>query len=89
MATYKKRATKKAETAVQSESTTEEVFSTLYTRAGSAERWVAQNQQIILGTILGIIVVVLGFLAYLINSLTDKVVDTLTEVAKDVAANYQ
>ena len=64
MATYKKRATKKAESAVQSESTTEEVFSTLDTRAGSAERWVAQNQQIILGTILGIIVVVLGFLAY-------------------------
>ncbi|MGB0261101.1 MAG: tetratricopeptide repeat protein [Flavobacteriaceae bacterium] len=64
MATYKKRATKKTESVKQTESTTEEVFSSLETRAGSAERWVAKNQQIILGSILGIIVVVLGFLAY-------------------------
>lgn len=64
MATYKKRATKKPETAQQVESATEEVFSSLDTRAGRAERWVAQNQQIIFGSILGIVIVVLGLLAY-------------------------
>jgi hypothetical protein len=64
MATYKKRATKKAETAKQSESTTEEVFSSLDTTAGRAEGWVSKNQQIILSSILGIIIIVLGYLAY-------------------------
>jgi len=64
MATYKKRANKKAETAKQTESTTEEVFSSLDTTAGRAEGWVSKNQQIILSTILGIVVIVLGYLAY-------------------------
>ena len=64
MATYKKRATKKAETAKQSESTTEEVFTSLDTSAGRAEGWVSKNQQIILSSILGIVVIVLGYLAY-------------------------
>ncbi|MBL6647169.1 MAG: tetratricopeptide repeat protein [Flavobacteriaceae bacterium] len=64
MATYKKRATKKAETAKQSESTTEEVFTSLDSSAGLAEGWVSKNQQIILSSILGIVVIVLGYLAY-------------------------
>ena len=69
MATYKKRGQKpktKAEKQAQIEdnSTTAEVFNTLDESASRTEQWVAKNQNIILGVIGGIAIIVLGFLGY-------------------------
>ncbi len=69
MATYKKRGQKpktKAEKQAQIEdnSTTAEVFNTLDESASRTEQWVAKNQNIILGVIGAIAIVVLGFLGY-------------------------
>lgn len=69
MATYKKRGHKpktKVEKQAQIEegSTTAEVFNTLDEGASKTEQWVAANQNLILGIIGGIAIVVLGFLGY-------------------------
>jgi len=68
MATYKKRGGKiksAQQQAPEQDSVTAEVFSTLDSSAGRAEAWVARNQNYILATIGTVVVVVLGYLAYL------------------------
>ena len=68
MATYKKRGgkTKSAQQqATEQDSVTAEVFTTLDSSAGRAEAWVARNQNYILSTIVLIVVIVLGYLAYM------------------------
>lgn len=68
MATYKRRGgkTKSAQQQTpEQDSVTAEVFSTLDTSAGKAEAWVARNQNYILTTIGAVVVIVLGYLAYL------------------------
>ncbi|OQD42310.1 hypothetical protein BUL40_11105 [Croceivirga radicis] len=69
MATYKKRGYKpknKEEEVIieEQESTTAEVFNTLDEGASKTEAWVSKNQNYILGAIVAIAVVVLGYLAY-------------------------
>lgn len=69
MATYKKRGFKPKNKAEEKEleaqkSTTAEVFSTLDESASRSEQWVSRNQNIIVGAIAVIAVVVLGYLAY-------------------------
>lgn len=69
MATYKKRGYKpktKAEKqeAIEEESTTAEVFSTLDQGASRTEAWVEKNQNYILGIVGAIAICVLGYLAY-------------------------
>lgn len=76
MATYNKRgykAPKPQEEKVENEfeevvetgeSTTEEVFNTLDETANRTEEWVAKNQKIILGVVVAIAVVTLGYFAY-------------------------
>lgn len=69
MATYKKRGFKPKTKAEEKEleaqkSTTAEVFSTLDESASRSEQWVSRNQNIIVGAIAIIAVVVLGYLAY-------------------------
>lgn len=69
MATYKKRGYKPntKEEKVEHEdqhSTTAEVFHTLDESASKTEEWVSRNQNIILGAIGVVAVVVLGYLAY-------------------------
>ncbi|MGB5943131.1 MAG: tetratricopeptide repeat protein [Leeuwenhoekiella sp.] len=69
MATYNKRGYKpktkvEKETEEQDESTTAEVFSSLDEGASRTEEWVAKNQTYIIGTIAAIVVIVLGYLAY-------------------------
>ena len=68
MATYNKRGGKVKSSQQQNpeqESVTAEVFSTLDTSAGRAEAWVARNQNYILAAIGAVVVIVLGYLAYL------------------------
>ena len=69
MATYKKRGQKKSvstvqETNPQVESATAEVFESLDSGASKAEAFVSKHQNIILGIIGGVAVVVLSFLGY-------------------------
>ena len=69
MATYKKRGHKpknqaEAQEMLQQESTTAEVFSALDSSASRTEKWVARNQNYILGVIGVIAVAVLGYLGY-------------------------
>ena len=68
MATYKKRGGKNKsvqQQAPEQDSVTAEVFTTLDSSAGRAEAWVARNQNYILSTIGFIVVIMLGYLAYL------------------------
>lgn len=69
MATYKKRGYKpktKAEKqdALEDNSTTAEVFNTLDESASKAEEWAVKNQNYIIGIVAGIVVVILGYLAF-------------------------
>ncbi|NJB37641.1 MULTISPECIES: tol-pal system YbgF family protein [Flavobacteriaceae] len=69
MATYKKRGykpkTKEEEVIIEEqESTTAEVFNTLDEGASKTEAWVSKNQNYIVGAIVAVAVVVLGYLAY-------------------------
>lgn len=73
MATYKKRGHKPKvketkdlvdELEGAEDSATAEVFATLDDRANKTEEWVEKNQKAILGVILGILVLVLLYLAY-------------------------
>ncbi len=69
MATYKKRGFKaksgaEGKRSDDPNSTTAEVFSTLDEGASRSEQWVARNQNYILGAIVVVAVVILGYLAY-------------------------
>lgn len=67
MATYKKKAGKKAKNAdvnIEKGSTTAEVFNTLDETASKSESFVVKNQNIILGAIAVIAVVILGTIGY-------------------------
>ncbi|MEP2937185.1 MAG: hypothetical protein ABJM06_02240 [Gilvibacter sp.] len=69
MATYKKRGHKpktkvEKQAQIEQDSTTAEVFNTLDQGASKTEAWVAKNQNIILGVIGAIAIIVLGFLGY-------------------------
>lgn len=87
MATYKKRGGKiksPQQNAPEQDSVTAEVFSTLDTSAGKAEAWVARNQNYILTAIGTIVVLVLGYLAYL-----NFVVKPLNEESTNAIAQAQ
>ncbi|WP_027125514.1 tetratricopeptide repeat protein [Gelidibacter mesophilus] len=69
MATYKKRGYKPKTKAEQEEvleenSTTAEVFNTLDESASKTEEWAVKNQNVIIGAIAVVAVVVLGYLGY-------------------------
>lgn len=69
MATYKKRGykpknKKEKEEQIQDESTTAEVFDTLDEKASKTEEFVSKNQNVILGLISAIVILVLGYLGY-------------------------
>ena len=68
MATYKKRGGKpttkaEKETQLEENSTTAEVFNTLDEGASKTEAWVEKNQKGILGFIIVVAVLVLGYFA--------------------------
>jgi len=66
MATYKKTGRKvaKKQHNVEDHSTTAEVFNTLDETASKSEQWIIKNQKAIFGILIGIVVVILGYLAY-------------------------
>ena len=65
MATYKKKGLKrKASNTVTNQSTTAEVFDTLDQSASSTEKIVAKYQNYIVGGVITIVIMVLGFLGY-------------------------
>ena len=65
MATYKKKGLKrKTSNSDINQSTTAEVFDTLDQSASSTERIVAKYQKHIIGSVLVIVIMVLGFLGY-------------------------
>jgi hypothetical protein len=65
MATYKKKGYKRKNKDLnQNQSTTAEVFDTLDQSASSTEKIVAKYQNYIIGLVLLVVVVVLGFLGY-------------------------
>lgn len=89
MATYKKRGGKTKSSQQQNpeqESVTAEVFSTLDTSAGKAEAWVAGNQNYILAAIGAVVVIVLGYLAYL--NFVSKPLNEASSNAMAKAQNY-
>lgn len=87
MATYKKRGGKtksEQQQSLEQDSVTAEVFTTLDTSAGRAEAWVARNQNYILVTISTIVIIVLGYLAYI-----NFVVKPLNEESNNAMAQAQ
>ena len=66
MATYKKTGAKvkKSQNKIEEKSTTAEVFNTLDETASRSEKWILNNRKVIFGSIMGVIVVILGYLAY-------------------------
>lgn len=69
MATYKKRGGKpntkvEKESQIEEESTTAEVFNTLDEGASKTEAWIEKNQKGILGAIIAVAVLVLGYFVY-------------------------
>ena len=65
MATYKKKGLKrKASNTDNNQSTTAEVFDTLDQSASSTEKIVAKYQNFIVGGVITIVIMVLGFLGY-------------------------
>lgn len=68
MATYKKRGSKPADKRSQqtpeANSTTAEVFNTLDTTASKSEQWIEKNNKALFIGLVGIAVVILGFLGY-------------------------
>lgn len=65
MATYKKNTKKSQKERIEDNSTTAEVFSTLDKSANRTEAWVAKNQSYILGGVVVVAVVFLGYFGYL------------------------
>lgn len=83
MATYNKRGAKKSQKQQQTpaiESKTEEVFTTLDTRASRMEHWIASYQRQIIGVIVATIVIVLGYLSYRNIIVEPKAAEVSTEV---------
>lgn len=85
MATYKRRGykakTNKQDQANQhQDSTTAEVFSSLDETASKTEQWVAKYQRIILGAIIGVAVVTIGFLGYTQYVLEPKETEAANEL---------
>lgn len=83
MATYNKRGAKKSQKQQQTpaiESRTEEVFTTLDTRASRMEHWIASYQRQIIGVIVATIVIVLGYLSYRNIIVEPKAAEASTEV---------
>ena len=85
MATYKKRGYKpknKAEKqeAIEEQSTTAEVFNTLDEGASKTEAWVEKNQKGILGFIIVVAVLVLGYFAYDQYIKTPKEAEAMNEM---------
>lgn len=66
MATYKKTGTKKKKVHQNTleHSTTAEVFNTLDETASKSEKFIIKNQKIIFGSLVAIVVIILGYLAY-------------------------
>jgi len=66
MATYKKTGSKKKVAKENSleHSTTAEVFNTLDETASKSELFIIKNQKVIFGTLVGIVIVILGYLAF-------------------------
>lgn len=66
MATYKKTGTKvkSAQNNIEDKSTTAEVFNTLDETASRSEQWIIKNRKVIFGVLGGVVVVILGYLAY-------------------------
>ena len=87
MATYKKKGYKKKNKDLnQNQSTTAEVFDTLDQSASSTEKIVARYQNYIIGFVLLVVVVVLGFLGY-----SSLILDPKSEEANNelfTAQNY-
>ncbi|CAI8281635.1 MAG: Uncharacterised protein [Bacteroidota bacterium] len=91
MATYKKRGGKNKsaqQQAPEQDSVTAEVFTTLDTSAGRAEAWVARNQNYILSTIGAIVVIVLGYLAYM-NFVTKPLNEESTNAMAQAQAYFK
>lgn len=68
MATYKKKykpeGKKEEQTAQEMESTTAEVFNTLDETASKSEQWIEKNSKVLFGSLVAIVVVFIGYLAY-------------------------
>ncbi len=68
MATYKKRGakprSKKEQTAAEMQSATAEVFNTLDETASKSEKWIEQNNKTLFYGLVGVIVVILGYMGY-------------------------
>ena len=64
MATYKKKGIKRKASIDSNQSTTAEVFDTLDQSASSTEKIVAKYQNYIVGGVIAIVIMVLGFLGY-------------------------
>lgn len=66
MATYKKGPKKNPSSKqnIEENSTTAEVFASLESSASKTEKWVVKNQGILLSAIAGIVLLLLGYLAY-------------------------
>ena len=68
MATYKKKykpeGKKEEQTAQEMESTTAEVFNTLDETASKSEQWIEKNSKVLFGSLVVIVVVFIGYLAY-------------------------
>ena len=83
MATYKKRGAKKTQSPKGSkavESKTEEVFSNLDTGATRLEQWIAAYQRQIFGLIIGVTLIVLGYLGYQSLILNPKIAEANNEI---------
>ena len=68
MATYKKKykpeGKKEEQTVQEMDSTTAEVFNTLDETASKSEKWIEKNSKVLFGTLVAIVVVFIGYLAY-------------------------
>lgn len=68
MATYKKRGAKprdkRERQALESQSTTAEVFKTLDDTASKSEKWIEKNRKPLFYTLVAVVVVILGYMGY-------------------------
>ena len=85
MATYKKKGQKKINKtpieAVESDSTTAEVFNTLDETASRSEQWIEKNQKPLFSALLAVVVLILGYLAYTTYVQAPKELEAANELA--------
>ena len=85
MATYKKKGQKKINKApieaVESDSTTAEVFNTLDETASRSEQWIEKNQKPLFSALLVVVVLILGYLAYTTYVQAPKELEAANELA--------